>query len=157
MKVLVFLMFFTGIILADNSVGCGLGSLIIKRQSVVSALFRATTNHSFSSQLFGITTGTSGCSQHSIVKNEMAPVYFAEANLETLKIEMAQGHGEYLSAFVSTLKCKNRPDVYSNLMKNNYNRIFPADGVKPYEMLKNVSSIINENEDTKGQCEYLFT
>lgn len=110
---------------ADNSTGCGLGSLIWTKNSVVSALFRATTNHSFSSQLFGITTGTSGCSQHSIVKRDMYPVYYAEANLPELRHEMAYGQGEYLVTFSEVLGCN--PQGQADFMKwaqNSYPTMF---------------------------------
>jgi len=100
---------------ADNSTGCGLGSMIWQKNSIVSALFRATTNHSFSSQLFGITSGTSGCSQHSIVKREMYPVYYAEANLPELRHEMAYGQGEYLITFSEVLGCN--PQGQAEFMK----------------------------------------
>jgi hypothetical protein len=94
-----------------NDVGCGLGSMIWKDNSIISALFAITTNHSFSSQLFGITTGTSGCSQHSIVKREMYPVYYAEANLPELRHEMAMGQGEYLTTFAQVLGCKPESQI----------------------------------------------
>jgi Protein of unknown function (DUF3015) len=110
---------------ADSGVGCGLGSLIWKDNSIISALFAATTNHSFSSQLFGITTGTSGCSQHSIVKRDMYPVYYAEANLPELRHEMAIGSGEYLSTFAQVLGCDAGAQVeFATWAQNSYGVMF---------------------------------
>jgi hypothetical protein len=122
---------------ADSSTGCGLGSMIWKQNSIVSALFRGTTNHSFSSQLFGITTGTSGCSQHSIVKRDMYPVYYAEANLPELRIEMAQGQGEYLTTFAQVLGCT--PEAQVQFMKwaqGSYSSMFSSSKTTPAQMLK---------------------
>lgn len=113
------------IVRADSGVGCGLGSLIWKDHSVVSALFAATTNHSFSSQLFGITTGTSGCSQHSIVKRDMYPVYYAEANLPELRHEMAIGSGEYLRTFAQVLGCDTTAQAeFSQWAQSSYGVMF---------------------------------
>lgn len=141
--------------LADSSVGCGLGSLIWKKNSIVSALFRATTNASFSSQLFGITTGTSGCTQHSIVKRDMAPVYYAEANMENLRMEMAMGEGEYLEAFAATLGCEmSDQKLFNDVTKAQYETIFKTDTNTPAKMLNNVKSVINQNATLKNTCEY---
>lgn len=140
---------------ADSSVGCGLGSLIWKKNSIVSALFRATTNASFSSQLFGITTGTSGCTQHSIVKRDMAPVYYAESNMENLRVEMAMGEGEYLNAFAATLGCElSDQKLFNDVTKSQYETIFRVDTKTPAQMLNNVKSVINKNATLKNTCEY---
>jgi hypothetical protein len=142
-------------VLADNSTGCGLGSLIWKDNSIVSALFRMTTNQSFSSQLFGITSGTSGCSQHSIVKRDMAPVYYAEANIEELKVEMAQGKGEYVSIFADALGCPEtlKPE-FSKMTKEKYETIFPKSDVSPIQMLDNVKKMMKEAPALSGRCTY---
>jgi hypothetical protein len=120
-----------------NDTGCGLGSLIWKQNSIVSAVFAITTNHSFSSQLFGITTGTSGCSQHSIVKREMYPIYYAEANLPELRHEMAMGQGEYLATFAQVLGCT--PETKVKFMKwaqGSYTKMFSDDSTTYDQMLK---------------------
>lgn len=125
---------------ADSDVGCGLGSMIFKENSIVSALFRATTNHSFSSQLFGITTGTSGCSQHSIVKREMYPIYYAEVNLPELRHEMALGQGEYLATFAQVLGCTPEAQIqFSNWAKNSYEEVFNSEKTDSKVMLKSLS------------------
>lgn len=122
---------------ADSSTGCGLGSMIWRENSIVSALFRATTNHSFSSQLFGITTGTSGCSQHSIVKRDMYPVYYAEANLPELRHEMAVGQGEYLATFAQVLGCSPEAQVqFMQWAQQSYGGLFTSAKTTPAEMLK---------------------
>ncbi len=126
---------------ADSSVGCGLGSMIWKKNSIVSGLFRATTNHSFSTQLFGITTGTSGCSQHSIVKREMMPVFYAEANLPELRHEMALGQGEYLATFAEVLGCT--PAAQKQFMqwsKTAYAQTFAQQQMDAAQMLKNLGA-----------------
>ncbi len=141
--------------MADSSTGCGLGSLIWKENTIISALFRSTTNHSFSSQLFGITSGTSGCSQHSLVKRDMAPVYYAEANKEELKIDMARGEGEYLTTFAEALGCpSNLKKQFSNETQKNFSKIFPTSNTTPLEMLNSVKAVIKENSSLQGQCTY---
>ena len=123
--------------MADSSTGCGLGSMIWRKNSIVSALFRATTNHSFSSQLFGITTGTSGCSQHSIVKRDMYPVYYAEANLPELRYEMAQGQGEYVATFAEVLGCSPAAQVeFTAWAQSSYPKLFSNAKANSQDFLK---------------------
>jgi len=141
--------------LADSSTGCGLGSLIWKENTILSALFRSTTNHSFSSQLFGITSGTSGCSQHNLVKRDMAPVYYAEANTQELKIDMARGEGEYLTTFAEALGCPESLKAQFNTeAQKNFAEIFPTSKTTPLEMLNSVKTVINKNSSLQGQCTY---
>ncbi len=128
---------FPALSMADSSTGCGLGSIIWKENSILSALFRATTNHSFSSQLFGITTGTSGCSQHSIVKRDMYPVYYAEANLPELRYEMAQGQGEYVATFAEVLGCSPSAQAeFATWAKGSYSKLFNDANATPKDFLK---------------------
>lgn len=140
---------------ADSSVGCGLGTMIWKKNSIISALFRGTTNHSFSSQLFGITSGTSGCSQHSIVQREMYPVYFAEANLPELRYEMAVGKGEYLATFAEVLGCSTQArGEFMNWAKNEYSEIFNAQDLTPAQMLKNLGTQFKSTKQAQS-CDNL--
>lgn len=140
---------------ADSSVGCGLGNYVMKDNSIVSATFRMTTNSTFSNQLFGITSGTSGCAQHSIVKAKMAPVYYAEANIDHLKVEMALGEGEYLSAFADTLGCDAATkNAFIQETQSNYENIFDNENVTAHKMLDNVKHVINQNQSIRGKCQY---
>lgn len=152
-KILFVLALFSGSVMADSSTGCGLGSVIWKENSIVSATFRATTNHSFSSQLFGITSGTSNCTKHSIVKREMAPQYYVDANFEMLKVEMAQGKGEYLDAFAATLGCPlTSQGEFNAATQANYEKIMS--GKTSSELLKEVKGVIRSDINLKTQCPY---
>ncbi len=140
-----FLVSLSSVALADNSTGCGLGSMIWKKNSIVSALFRATTNHSFSSQLFGITTGTSGCSQHSIVKRDMYPVYYAEANLPELRYELAQGQGEYVATFAEVLGCSPAAQAeFAAWAQGSYSKLFKNENASSADFLKGLGQELKQ-------------
>lgn len=51
-----------------------------------------------------MTSGTMGCDQHQIAKNDKDPAKFAYNNLDSLSIEMAQGQGEYLAETIGVLR-----------------------------------------------------
>ena len=55
--------------------GCGLGSMIIQENTKVMQLLAATTNGSFGSQTFGISTGTSNCKKGRQSRNAVLWVF----------------------------------------------------------------------------------
>src|SRR5437868_14162189 len=77
--------------------GCGLGYLLLsnKDNSKVTQVLGATTNGTFGTQTFGISSGTSGCTEDGAVKLTKATEVYAEVNLDTLRREMAMGQGEF--------------------------------------------------------------
>lgn len=106
---------------ADQSSGCGLGWEVVKKNSLVSSSTRQTT-HAFLPNSFSMTSGTSGCAKHSIVKKEHEKQYFVESNLDQLKDEMAIGKGEYLATFASLMGCESNRAAFAVVMKKNYAR-----------------------------------
>lgn len=66
--VMAFLSSTTVVMAGDSSSGCGADWYIFKKNSLVSSSLRATTNAILLNATFGMTFGTSNCSQHSIVK-----------------------------------------------------------------------------------------
>ncbi len=108
--------------------GCGLGSILIKPSG--SQTSAATTNGSFYSQLFGITSGTSNCTPsggggEASVKQEE----FFVANFAALSKEIAQGGGESVVAFAGTLGCEDtHTAAVAATLKDNYDSIFAKPG-----------------------------
>lgn len=111
--------------LAAGDAGCGLGSLVIQKNTKISQTLALTTNGTLLTQLFGITSGTSNCSSSALVYNEQEAVKFAETNYETLRIEAAQGSGESLAALGELLGCKDA-SRFGALSKANFDQFFPA-------------------------------
>src|SRR5688572_25120475 len=83
--------------------GCGLGYLLLSNQDndKVTQILGATTNSTFGAQTFGVTSGTSGCTEDGTVKLAKESEVFAEVNLDSLRREMAMGKGEYVETFAS--------------------------------------------------------
>ena len=125
----------------DTGPGCGLGKLAwgeagntkhILQQSLI-----ATTNGSFGSQTFGISFGTSGCTNDGVfVKNEKLNAYTV-LNFEDLSQEMAQGSGEHLAALAELMEVPValRPQLFT-LMQDHYDRIVSPERATPVGMLK---------------------
>ncbi len=136
----------------NANTGCGLGSLLfgemaqsgqVGKQTLLVQVFESTTNGSFGSQTFGITTGTSNCDKPStIVKNDA--FQFATANLDNLAKDIAMGQGETLATFAELMDipAAQRTQVYSKLQAN-FSRIFTAPNVQAGTVMDNIVTIIN--------------
>ena len=136
---------------AVGSAGCGLGSMIFKEDTIASQTLAETTNGSSLTQFFGITTGTSNCSAHGFAYINKEATVYAEANMPSLKIEMARGQGENLTAFSQILGCKD-VSSFSKMTKSKYQSIFPSNEVNAQQMLQNLSSEIQNDSNLKQSC-----
>ncbi|WP_246047651.1 DUF3015 domain-containing protein [Leptospira ilyithenensis] len=115
--------------------GCGLGSMIPAWKNDISQVIAATTNGSSSNQTFGITSGTSNCTNDGIVKAEKAQEVFVHYNQAGLESEMAAGRGERLDAFAQLLGCPTHSQQLGNLVKKNYSKILTTDTRKDSKLL----------------------
>ncbi|TAJ27423.1 MAG: DUF3015 domain-containing protein, partial [Nitrospirae bacterium] len=92
---------------SDNGPGCGLGKLAWSdykhQKNIAPQVMMATTNATFGSQTFGISSGTSGCTNDGTVMAEHKTTLFAELNFENLSQEMAQGRGEHLASLATLM------------------------------------------------------
>jgi hypothetical protein len=85
--------------------GCGLGSEIFKSgsKSIASQTLASTTNQFLFNQMFGLSTGSIGCTNSGhFAKNEQATM-FANLNFDNLSQEMAQGGGEHLASLATLM------------------------------------------------------
>ncbi len=113
-----------------GSAGCGLGSLAFKENDMTQVL-AATTNGTFGSQTFGITSGTSGCNNKGLVKVSMARESFIEANYKDLSRDVAAGKGEYVANLASLYGYT--PDnnwKFTQLLQKNHTTIFASNNAK---------------------------
>jgi hypothetical protein len=134
--------------------GCGLGSVVIQRNSKVLQLFAMTTNQSFFTQPLGITSGTSGCSASGIVQNDKEIDYFVEINHDELSVEMAQGQGEKLSALAMLNGCESEEQqkVFGQWTQKSFEKIVPTSKVSGAEMASNLKKELNESSEVAQAC-----
>lgn len=135
--------------------GCGLGSMVISKNSKLLQLFALTTNGTFSSQIFGITSGTSNCSASGLVMNDKEVQYFVEVNQSDLSREMAQGQGEKLNTLASMHGCKSVAGqaAFANMTKASYTQILPSAQIPATELVSNLNEQIKANAEIKQFCD----
>jgi hypothetical protein len=137
----------------DKGLGCGLGRVVAPKSTWVSATTQFVVDQVLPVQTSAMTTGTSGCAAHSIVKIDKRALHYTDANYELIEMDMARGQGEYLSGLVAVLGCNSGvvPTV-GMAIKGNYNQIIPKTERNPDQMLLNVQQIINSKPDLKSGC-----
>jgi len=117
--------------------GCGLGAQIFNEKSILHQTLAATTNGSFGTQTFGITTGTLGCSNNGkFVSNEHATM-FANLNFDNLSQEMAQGGGEHLASLATLMgvPSEQQPAFFA-MTQEKYASLIQSGETTPAAMLK---------------------
>lgn len=134
--------------------GCGLGSLVISKNSKLLQLFAVTTNATLLTQVFGITSGTSNCSASGIVMNDKEVQYFVEVNQEELSREMAQGHGEKLFTLAQMKGCSNETSqkAFGSFAQDSYSRILPTANTTASELVKNLNSEMSAQKEIGQLC-----
>ena len=102
--------------------GCGLGSLIFEPNSGFTQIFAATTNGSFGTQTFGITSGTSNCVGSA--GGKAGAKAFVETNRVALAKDIARGQGETIRSLAKLAGCSDPSAVGASLQRS-FGAIFP--------------------------------
>lgn len=88
--------------------GCGLGSMVVEDRSKWSQVASAFLNGT-GMQTFGISFGTSNCTEDGVAQVDREKDAFVEANLSDIRRDVAAGEGEYLSSLASLYGCEVSP------------------------------------------------
>jgi hypothetical protein len=132
----------------DNGPGCGLGKLAWmdygSQKQIAPQVMMATTNGTFGSQTFGISSGTSGCTNDGVVmKNKH--INMASGAFESLPQEMAQGRGEHLASLATLLGVPEeaQPEFFS-LVQEKYTILVGSDDTTVVTMLQALQAAMAE-------------
>jgi hypothetical protein len=109
---------------AYGSAGCGLGSLAFGAQPGGVQILAATTNGTFYSQTFGITTGTSNCGKSAFAME--GTKVFIEGNKDALAKDAARGTGETIVALRNIASCGADAQAVGSALQGNFGTLFPA-------------------------------
>ena len=135
----------TALFADQKNYGCGLGSMAFEgNDGLISQVSAATTNGTSGNQTFGITSGTSNCTQYETwTSNEKVNVFVAD-NMDSLAKDIAKGKGEHLDTLASLMNIpqKDRAAFNSKLQKN-FSRIYTFGDVTAMEVIRNIEAVIS--------------
>ena len=127
---------------AYDSTGCGLGSMAWRGQSgIVPQVLAATTNGFFSTQTFGISTGTSGCDPNGRVSGGTGKMLlaFLENNMEQFALDAAAGQGETLVTVAGILNVDEAS--LAGKLQSNFGVLFASNDVDAVDLTLSVMQI----------------
>ena len=129
-----------------NNVGsCGWGSKVFDGQSgVVPQSLAGITNGTFFNQTFGVSFGTSGCTQDGTVRSTWKTSMFIDGNKERLARDMSIGGGETLDALAHLLGVEAADQgAFNRAARDNMQRIFPSSSAATEDILAILRNVLN--------------
>lgn len=137
---------------AANNVGCGLGTVVMGgQQGPAPQVLAVTTNGTSGSQTFGISSGTSGCSQDGVVPTNKISMSYIEGNQSRLARDMAAGQGDTVAGLAKVLQVADADAaVFSSVLKDNYSKIFVRADVTSMDVLTNIKQVLANDATLKA-------
>jgi len=132
-----------------GTAGCGLGSMAMGKNG--NQVLAATTNGTSYSQAFGITSGTSNCTDDGTVKVAKQVPMFVETNRVSLANDIARGNGETVASLSAMMGCKDTA-LFAGAMQRNYKTIFPSENVENASVVKSISKVVKADGTLSGSC-----
>jgi DUF3015 family protein len=131
----------------DTGPGCGLGKLAWQNyphQKLIGIqTMEATTNGLMGNQTFGITSGTSGCTNDGKFWAEHKVNAFAALNFENLAQDMAQGHGEHIASLATLMGIPaDQQPAFFAMTQEKYESLVTAGETSPIAMVKALNEAV---------------
>lgn len=134
----------------DTGPGCGLGKIAWENyphQKVIGIqTMEATTNGLMGNQTFGISSGTSGCTNDGKFWAEQKVNAFASLNFENLAQDMAKGHGEHLTSLATLMGIPvDQQPAFFAMTQEKYASFITAGESSPVAMVKALNDAVATN------------
>jgi Protein of unknown function (DUF3015) len=134
---------------ADNVGGCGWGSkLFTGQKGVFPQILAVTTNGTSGNQTFGISSGTSGCSQDGMVTSAWKTAAYVDGNMNKLALDLSRGEGESLDSLAQLVgvDAADRAE-FALTLKENFSTIFPSESVTSEQVVVALRGVVASNAD----------
>lgn len=129
---------------ADNVGGCGWGSKLFDgKKGTGSQVLAVTTNGTSGNQTFGISSGTSGCTQDGVVQSNWKTAMFIDSNSTMLARDMSAGNGESLESLASLMGVSpEHKELFFQAVRANFDAIFPRQDVSSKEIALGLHNVL---------------
>jgi hypothetical protein len=126
----------SGATLAEDGPGCGLGQQIFAGQTGLAAhVMAATTNVTFSTQLFGLSFDSLGCDGETVVTAEFQRKVFVASNFDNIARDAAQGGGDHLQSLASIMQIQDTDaERFYELAQVNYDELFGGNNADDHQV-----------------------
>jgi len=123
--------------------GCGLGSLAIEDSSKWAQVGAAFLNGT-GFQTFGITFGTSNCTEDGLAAAAREKDAFVEANLQEIRRDLSVGSGDYLASLASLYGCEGeKASAFGSALSKHQSRL---EGASPEQASGVIDGVVAEEK-----------
>ncbi|WP_260259202.1 DUF3015 domain-containing protein [Vibrio intestinalis] len=142
----------SNIALADQDIGCGLGTMVFDGKSgKVFKVLGATTNGTSGNQTFGITFGTLGCDGNGTITSSEKLAMFIDGNIDNLARDIAKGEGETLATLSEVWGVQEADKAAFNaLAQENFAEVFKSENVTSEEVFANLNNLVAADATLAG-------
>jgi Protein of unknown function (DUF3015) len=134
----------------ENNIGsCGWGGKLFDGQrGIAPQVLGATTNGTFGNQTFGISSGTSGCTQDGVVKSNWKTAMFIDGNKSKLARDMSTGSGETLESLAKLIGIQDQHKAaFFQATKDNFSTIFASDNVTTDQVMASLKQVLASDSE----------
>ena len=134
----------------ENNIGsCGWGGKLFDGQrGIAPQVLGATTNGTFGNQTFGISSGTSGCTQDGVVKSSWKTAMFIDGNKSKLARDMSTGSGETLESLAKLIGIQDQHKAaFFQATKDNFSNIFTSDNVTTDQVMASLKQVLASDSE----------
>ncbi|MDA0147802.1 DUF3015 domain-containing protein [Vibrio sp. LaRot3] len=142
----------SNIAMADQDIGCGLGTMVFDGKSgKVFKVLGATTNGTSGNQTFGITFGTLGCDGNGTITSSEKLAMFIDGNIDNLARDIAKGEGETLATLSEVWGVQEADKAAFNaLAQENFAEVFKSENVTSEEVFANLNNLVAADATLAG-------
>jgi hypothetical protein len=128
--------------------GCGLGSMVVEDSSKWAQVGAAFLNGT-GMQTFGITFGTSNCTEDGVAEASREKDAFVEANYADLRHDVSVGSGAYLSSLASLYGCKDEAALsFGAAIQKHQDKVLGASAAEASQVIEEV--VASEEASCQG-------
>lgn len=121
---------------ADNDVGCGIGTNLMKGKSGLVSHVLASCTNAYTLQSVSLTFNMFGCDGKGQVTADAQIRRFAAANIDQLARDVARGEGETLAAFALLLGVPaDQQATFAGFTQAHFVNLFPSESVDSNQMV----------------------
>jgi hypothetical protein len=133
--------------LADDDVGCGVGTTIMEGENGLIPHLLASFTNGVTFQSISLTLGVMGCDTNDTITADAQLRKFAAGNIDRLSRDMAVGGGESLDVLAGLLgvTTDDRP-VFAQAVQANFATLFPSDDTTVGEMLNSLDAVMARDD-----------
>jgi hypothetical protein len=139
----------------SQGAGCGPGAAALRGQKGTFSITLAMTTDAllFPTNVFAVTSGTSGCKRDSVIQREQEQEFFMAANLHVLGMEMARGQGERVRALAVLMGCPVAAhESFARLTQERFGDVLAATDLPAQAVLANLKEQMGHDPVLAQAC-----